>query len=246
MSLISHRGAKGLAPENTIASITAAASLGVPYIEFDIQHTIDNRLVLFHNDKTPSGKVINETTFTDIQSEYPDLAELAQALKACGSSTPLVEIKTLKTAQLALPQLKKHDGIAVTSFVTEEIEFLKSKLPNSQLFIMQHKQPYGIIKKAKRIGATGVGINKNWALMMPHYYWHAQKNGLEIYTFTVNTPFVAALFLRTMPQILICTDYPNKLQKLSASLRLVGFLGVLLAISICIELVLLGYRRFAA
>lgn len=246
MSLISHRGAKGLAPENTVASIKVAAKLGVPYIEFDVQHTSDNHLVLFHNNTTASGKKITETTFSEIRAEHTDIAELEEALAACGNATPLVEIKTLTTAKLALKTLKKYPGCAVTSFVTEEIELLKKELPSSQLFIMQHTQPFGIIKKAKQIGATGIGINKNWAILLPHYYWHAQRNGLDVYTYTINTRFVAALFLRIMPNLFICTDRPDLLQKLTQSFRIVDLLGLLLVFSILFEIALIGFRRFIA
>lgn len=226
MPLISHRGAKGLSPENTLESIAVAAQLGVAYIEFDIQHTLDNQLVLFHNDKTLDGKHIAELSFEQLKQQYPDIALLKDALKACGKSTPLVEIKTLGTSKIALPILKTHQGVAVTSFISEEIIYLRKELPKAPAFIMQHKHPYGQIKKALTIKATGIGVNKNWAAMLPHYYWHARRSGLEVYTFTVNQSFLAAFFLRIMPHLLICTDYPDKLQKISTRLRFVNFIGL--------------------
>jgi glycerophosphoryl diester phosphodiesterase len=38
-----HRGAKGHAPENTMASMKKAAELGARWIEFDVKLTADNR-----------------------------------------------------------------------------------------------------------------------------------------------------------------------------------------------------------
>jgi len=45
-----HRGAAGLAPENTLASIRKAADLGAPWVEFDVMLTGDGVPVLFHDD----------------------------------------------------------------------------------------------------------------------------------------------------------------------------------------------------
>ena len=45
-----HRGAAGLAPENTLASIRKAADQGAPWVEFDVMLTGDGVPVLFHDD----------------------------------------------------------------------------------------------------------------------------------------------------------------------------------------------------
>ncbi len=49
--VIGHRGAAGYAPENTLASIRAAAALGVRWVEFDAKLTGDGQIVLFHDEK---------------------------------------------------------------------------------------------------------------------------------------------------------------------------------------------------
>jgi len=53
-----HRGASSRAPENTIAALELAAGLGASMAEIDIQQTVDDQLVLFHDDeleRTSSG-----------------------------------------------------------------------------------------------------------------------------------------------------------------------------------------------
>jgi len=47
--VIGHRGACGHAPENTLASLRAAARRGVSWVEFDAKLTADGRVVLFHD-----------------------------------------------------------------------------------------------------------------------------------------------------------------------------------------------------
>ncbi len=44
-----HRGAGGLAPENTLASIQLALDLGVDRIEIDVQQTNDNVIIVLHD-----------------------------------------------------------------------------------------------------------------------------------------------------------------------------------------------------
>ncbi|MGP8302576.1 glycerophosphodiester phosphodiesterase [Streptomyces inhibens] len=46
---VAHRGASSYAPENTLASIDAAARLGFEWVENDVQRTKDGELVILHD-----------------------------------------------------------------------------------------------------------------------------------------------------------------------------------------------------
>ena len=48
--VIAHRGASGYAPENTHAAFALAAEMGVREIEFDLQFSKDQQVVLVHDD----------------------------------------------------------------------------------------------------------------------------------------------------------------------------------------------------
>src|SRR6478672_405669 len=50
ITIVAHRGASALAPENTLAAFNAALELGVEVIESDIRLTRDGALVLAHDD----------------------------------------------------------------------------------------------------------------------------------------------------------------------------------------------------
>ena len=57
--LLAHRGALRLAPENTLASLRAAAGVGAEWVEFDVQRSSDGRLFLLHDetlDRTTDGR----------------------------------------------------------------------------------------------------------------------------------------------------------------------------------------------
>jgi glycerophosphoryl diester phosphodiesterase len=71
MKVTGHRGAAGLAPENTFAGFDLALAMGVDGLETDVQRTKDGKLVLFHDDrldKTTNGTgVLQETSWQDVQ-----------------------------------------------------------------------------------------------------------------------------------------------------------------------------------
>jgi glycerophosphoryl diester phosphodiesterase len=48
--LVAHRGASYQAPESSRAAIELAIASGIDYIELDVQRTVDNKLIIFHDD----------------------------------------------------------------------------------------------------------------------------------------------------------------------------------------------------
>jgi glycerophosphoryl diester phosphodiesterase len=119
--IMGHRGAKALAPENTLSSIKAAAAAGATWVEFDVMLTGDGQPVLFHDDtlerttgaagemaKTPLAVVAGLDATRHFSKQYsrragrrfqgqpdcrvPTLEETAACLLELGL-TPNVEIK---------------------------------------------------------------------------------------------------------------------------------------------------------
>jgi glycerophosphoryl diester phosphodiesterase len=57
--VIAHRGASGLAPENTLAAFKLAVALGADGVELDVQMSADNRVVVIHDlrvNRTTDGR----------------------------------------------------------------------------------------------------------------------------------------------------------------------------------------------
>ncbi len=48
-TIIAHKGASGVAPENTMAAFAKALELGVDQIELDVRNTADEEIVVFHD-----------------------------------------------------------------------------------------------------------------------------------------------------------------------------------------------------
>ena len=70
VKIIAHRGASGLAPENTIAAINKALEYNVDRIEIDVHQTKDNKIVVMHDhtlDRTTNGSgEIKQFTYNDL------------------------------------------------------------------------------------------------------------------------------------------------------------------------------------
>lgn len=76
---IGHRGARLLTKENTIAGFRKCVEIGINMIEFDINITADNVLVVYHDVKMEDDKVINEMTLAEFQaydSDFPTLESM--------------------------------------------------------------------------------------------------------------------------------------------------------------------------
>jgi len=100
--VIGHRGAKSYAPENTVASIETAASIGVKWVELDVKLTRDGVPIIFHDEEL--GRTTNGTGLV-AQTDYADLRDL-DAGSWFGDSFSSVRIPTLEEA---VDILLKHD-----------------------------------------------------------------------------------------------------------------------------------------
>jgi glycerophosphoryl diester phosphodiesterase len=89
-AIYGHRGARGEAPENTIAGFRHAAAIGVAAIETDIALTADLVPVLHHDPALPDGRLLRDLRYAEL-SGIPTLAE---SLAAVPDIDWLLEIKT--------------------------------------------------------------------------------------------------------------------------------------------------------
>jgi glycerophosphoryl diester phosphodiesterase len=66
-----HRGAAGVAPENTVPSFALAAALGAPYLELDVHGTRDGTIVVTHDatlERTTNGEgPVREWTWAELE-----------------------------------------------------------------------------------------------------------------------------------------------------------------------------------
>jgi glycerophosphoryl diester phosphodiesterase len=69
--LVAHRGGSALAPENTLAALDLAASLGADALEIDVRRSADGVVVVFHDDDTArltgAPGTVEARTFEELQ-----------------------------------------------------------------------------------------------------------------------------------------------------------------------------------
>lgn len=220
MKVIGHRGAAGLALENTLPSIELAKLVGVDGIEFDVRTTKDKKLVLVHDSDlrrvsqtgTPT-KIQNHTlaqiskiTLRDNQSSVPTLD---QALRVAGQVHTFIEIKSEGCARLVADTIGKHPkaNVTVVSFKLNELAVLRKLCPELELYGLERTKPVEIIQMATILKLNGIGLN--FWILNPLTYWLAKRANLKLYVYTVNSKIIGRLIGFLYPKVAICTDHPE-------------------------------------
>lgn len=215
--IIGHRGAAGLALENSIAAIKAALRLGVPAIEIDIRLTADNQLVLAHD---PTLKRIAGDRRKIRNHAYKDLREirlkddsplplLTDALKIIGSLPVIIEVKDIGSTEPLCKVLRQFPKarVSVTSYQHSELLVLKKKRPDILIYATEIKKPLRAIHFSRQHNLGGVALF--WGLLNPYTYRQARKANIAVYVWTVNNRFLGWLIRRLYPDVRLCTNYPH-------------------------------------
>jgi glycerophosphoryl diester phosphodiesterase len=219
--IIGHRGAAGLALENTRASLLAAIKHGVDMIELDTRKTADDHLVVIHDPHTgrmaADHAIINEKTLAELQAfdlnNGEQFLSLDDALGIIGSVPVIIELKESGSVDELLLALARHPKAvaSVASFQHGELQKIRAALPDMPTYVLEHFSPLEIVHSAHHIDATGIGLNK-W-LMNPLTYRLAKQYKLELYVYTVNNPFIARFLRLFYPDIHLCTNHPERFIK---------------------------------
>jgi glycerophosphoryl diester phosphodiesterase len=220
--IIGHRGAAGLALENSTESIRAALEQDVDVVEFDIHRTKDKKLVVVHDATTRrvsnTNVRISEMTMDELRNlplkNGQPLPTLDDALDILGTKPVIIDIKDDDSAGELLQVLKRHPkaNVSFASFQHDELRFLRERLPEVPMYVLEHFSPVDIIHSAVNLRARGIGLNK-W-LMNPLTYYLAQRYHLELYVYTVNSRFMGHMLKRLYPEVNICTDHPERFSDL--------------------------------
>lgn len=220
--IIGHRGAAGLALENSTESIRAALALDVDAVEFDIHRTKDNKLVVMHDKTTrrvaDKNVRLSETTLDELRQlplkNGQKIPTLDDVLDILGSKPVIIDIKDQDTSGEFIQVLKRHPAanVAVASFHHEELRVLRERLPELKVWVLEHFSPVDIIHSAVNLDAHGIGLNK-W-LMNPLTYYLAQRYNLELYVYTLNSRWLGKFFKRLYPEVHICSDHPQRFTSL--------------------------------
>lgn len=153
---IGHRGAAGLAPENTIASFRAAVAAGADLVELDVLQLEGGELVVAHSDDlhevshgAASGR-IGDCSLAELRVVCPDLQTLDEALAFFVAEAPEtgvhVDLKSARSVDGVADALRGF-GLAERSFV--------SSVHARALHRLRHREPRirtGIAFPRERLG----------------------------------------------------------------------------------------------
>ncbi len=230
MKIIGHRGAAGLAVENTIDSIKAAIAADVWGIELDLRLTADRHFVVCHDSNlrrvTGVNLEIKKATLEQVKSVVHNNTHailtareaIRHILRANSSTYIILEIKGKKWVKEAHKLL---DGFALAdkkrlilaSFNLKDLRDVQKQHPTIKFLYHFHALPAGLaLLSAKRNHAWGVGINVRYFSRLMVL---ASKNlQLTTVVFTVNSP-KKAKSLQRMGVDYIITDFPDRFAILS-------------------------------
>lgn len=219
VQVIGHRGARALAPENTLLAIRAAAKCKADLVEVDVRLSKDGVLVLMHDetvDRTTKGKGKVEDLFlAQLQSE--DLMGIGKSVPTLAEATALtgklhlgivVEMKEEGLEALVAEELKGSNAI-VTSFYHSSLQAIK-EISDLKTGIIISSLPVRPIELAVWAGADAIFPKRT----NPRLFQEAHRRGIKVYPWTINSTDEANWLLRLGADGLV-TDDPCLIRKVA-------------------------------
>ncbi len=222
MYIIGHRGARGLAPENTLAAIQEGLAAGANEIEIDVRVTKDGVCVLNHDPflhDASNGKLrsvhIAEHTLQELYAFRPALATLEEAIRLVNRRVPMVvelkpKVATNQTIANINTFLKKgwqpHDFL-FASFSQRSLRQLHAALPAISIVVNER---FGGIRgawRARQLGAQRLAFNHHnlwWGFIRSMH-----RKGYKIAAYTLNDPLKARRWERHGLYAVV-TDFPDR------------------------------------
>lgn len=231
--IVGHRGARGLAPENTLPAFAIAAELDIDGVEFDVQRTADGALVVFHDDEvdrvTTGSGTLWEMTLDQVQALD---AGVRFGARFTGTRVPTLRetLEYLKTTRLLLfIELKdpwRFPGMAQQCVeLVRELGLVERTMFRSFYHDVLHEL-YAIAPEIAlsalwddRLPAadevTWKAVDAPHELLTPANIRQMQARGQQVTAWTVND-VARAQELMDAGIDGLCTDYPDRLLALFA------------------------------
>ncbi len=208
---VSHRGAAGLAPENTLSAVKAGVSAGAPFVEIDIRLTSDGVPVLMHDgslDRTTDGAgrvgerdweyVRNLDAGGRFSDEFkgepvPQLGAVLEYMKGT-SSTLVIEVKSPDDyhgiGDVLADYLRKYGmekGVIVISFDAGWVEEFGRLMPGPALGAL-YVYPLGV-PPSDRVRYVSVF----WPayVLDPTLAWRLKRAGYSVWAWNIDNPYIA-------------------------------------------------------
>ena len=225
--VIAHRGfwkTEGSA-QNSIAALEKAAEERLYGSEFDVQVTLDGKLIVNHDAKF-QGFVIAETPFKELKKiklkngeKLPTLKKYLKAGKKQDIQL-ILEIKSHKSKEVEdkmaadivkmVTKMGLQKQVEYIAFSLNICEQLAKLTPESEIAYLNGNLPPAELKKK---GINGIDYNQTVLEKHPEWVEEAHRLGMKVNVWTVNKEDMMRKFI-DMKVDYITTDYPLETQKL--------------------------------
>ena len=220
MKIIGHRGAKGLAPENTLPSFAKALECGVDAVELDVHQTSDGALVLMHDPvlATQDGKEFSVArhTYAQLLKLKPDLTTLDAVISTINRQMPIViEVKEGVPAEPVITCVRgflakgwQMQDFAFCSFEQAPLIDLRQAFPDAMLIPNESWSSLRACWRARQLGGRYVSLKQKW--LWRGFLRGMHRSGWKVLTYTVNDPARAK---KWQPYLhALYTDRPDLIQ----------------------------------
>lgn len=213
-----HRGAKGLAPENSLAAIQKALDLQVDEIEVDVRVTKDHIPFLNHDQSVhdASGNSLKATdyTFQELLIHKPELISLEAALTLIDKKVPLLmDVKPEEEIKPIVQLLERflHDSWRPSDFILSSFSFktlreLHFELPVVPTAVLERWSGVRASYRARKLNTKRLNMNSLW--LWNGFIRAMHNSGYQLFTYTLNNPQKAKRWHRHGLMGVI-TDFPN-------------------------------------
>jgi glycerophosphoryl diester phosphodiesterase len=222
MKIIGHRGARGLAPENTIASLRKALEHHVDMIEFDVRVTGDGIPVLHHDSflTDPGGEKRNiaDHAYAELKNHKKDLATFETVLQSFAGIVPLyIEVKPHVAVAPVIKIIKKFiitdtppRRLLLGSKSQKTLLELHSALPDIQKIVIEPWSGVRAHYRARQLGTKQVSMNQRW--LWWGFIRGFKNSGWQLYAYTLNDTRKARRWEK-YGLYGVVTDYPDRYEK---------------------------------
>ncbi|MFU1566646.1 glycerophosphodiester phosphodiesterase [Aeromonas veronii] len=200
MQIIAHRGASGLAPENTLKAMAKALTLGVSAIELDVQ-AADDELWVFHDrrlERCTNGKgVLTEQSRAYLEQldagEEEVIPTLWQVMEIIAGRCELhIELKGTHTADAVAALTRRAEAElgftpeqwVVSSFHHPELARFAALRPDIRLGALTANLPLNLALFADELGAWSLNCDVDFVDRI--LVEDAHQRGLRVLVYTVD------------------------------------------------------------
>lgn len=234
ITIVGHRGARGEAPENTLAGFIRARELALDEVELDLHLSADSELIVLHDPtlKRTTGVDSHRRHFSSKELQaldarhsfprWPEPTGIPRLIDVLNVSSPSLrfQLEVKADAMPAMRQLAHRlaavieqqrlaDRVVVTSLNIDFLNYFGHHFPNYQRgYICQYRH-HNPVKRAKRLGTQWLMLN--YKMVTPLLLKKAAQSTLKVSVWTVNDIAVAERLV-AMGVNNIITDFPSAFQ----------------------------------